>query len=164
MRRWCAALLSLICAAAASAEEPVQWGQTGDWTIWVDPTVGHGCYMARTYDDETVIRIGTVPARRGGFLAAHNANWTDIEEGGEGVLRIDFGDALFEGTVVGTVYDDLPGGYAFFDNPDFVNEFRKRNSLILIGRKSGYRVEIDLKGTSKGINAVLACQKEQPTG
>lgn len=162
MRRWCASLLLPVFAAAAFAGEPTRWGQSGDWTILVDPEVGNGCFMIRTYEDGTLILIGTVPDRLGGFLAAHNPNWTDIEEGVEGVLSIDFGEALFEGAVVGKFYNDIPGGYAFFDNPNFVHEFRKRNSVILIGKKSGHQVNIDLKGSNSGINAVLACQEQQP--
>lgn len=155
--------LPLLCASLAMAETFEQWGQSGDWTILIDPSAGNGCLMEKTFENETVIQIGAVPKRRGGFLAAYNRAWEDIEEGFEGVLRIDFGDALFEGSAIGKIHDGIPGGYAFFDNPEFINEFRKRDTLILTGKKSGHRVEIDLTGTSKGLNAVQSCQKEQPT-
>jgi hypothetical protein len=52
------------------------------------------------------------------------------------------------------------GGYAFFDNPEFVTEFAKRQSVIITGSK-GPTEEIDLSGSSKAIAAVRACQAEQ---
>ncbi len=163
MHRFLVVALLLIQASAISAEPQTEaWGQSGDWTIRVNPTVGNGCFAEKDFANGTLIQIGFVPARRGGFLAAYNTAWSDISEGQEDVLRIDFGDALFEGAVIGKVNDGTPGGYAFFDNPKFVDEFRKRNSLILSGRNSGHRIEINLKGTSRALSLVEACQQQQP--
>jgi hypothetical protein len=58
--------------------------------------------------------------------------------------------------------DNLPGGYAFLDNPNFVEEFAKRNSVKFSG-ESGVWVEISLSGTRQAIAALQRCQKEQPS-
>lgn len=155
--------LFLFSASAAFATDLVPWGESGDWTILIDPATGNGCLMEKTLNDNTLVQIGAVPNRQGGFFGVYNPAWDDIKDGAEGVIRMDFGDALFEGAVEGKIINGIPGGFAFFDNPNFVDEFAKRDRLIATGKKSGHSVEIDLKGTAKGLSAVRACQKEQPT-
>jgi hypothetical protein len=49
----------------------------------------------------------------------------------------------------------------FFDNPAFVQEFARRRTVRIIG-SNGTEFELDLKGTSRAIRAVLACQDAQP--
>ena len=66
---------------------------------------------------------------------------------------------MFAGDVEGRIFDDLPGGYAFFDNPNFVDEFGKRNVVKVSGEK-GHRVDIGLGGTKRAIDAIKACQKQ----
>lgn len=156
-------LLFSLSASALLAEDLETWGEAGGWAILIDPSSGNGCLMEKTLDDSTRVQIGAVPDRQGGFLAVYNLAWDDIEEGVEGVVRMDFGDALFEGAVEGRVLDGIPGGYAFFDNPNFVDEFAKRDTLLVTGKNSGHSVEVDLTGTTKGLSAVRACQEELPT-
>lgn len=159
--------LSLIAALAATlggpalAEPLTHWGDSGDWEILIDAETGNGCLAQRQQEDGVVVQVGSVPNKNGGFFAAMHADWTDIEEGVENTLKFDFGDAKFKGDGMGVIRSGLPGGYAFFDNPNFVQEFGKRNSVKVWGEKERV-VEISLAGTKKAIDAVLACQKEQP--
>ena len=153
----------MLSASAAYASDLESWGEASGWNILVDPATGNGCLMEKTLEDNTLVQIGAMPNRQGGFLGVYNSAWDDIEDGAQGVIRMDFGDALFEGVVEGKVFNGIPGGFAFFDNPNFVDEFAKRTRLIVTGKKSGHRVEIDLTGTTRGLAAVRACQKEQPT-
>ncbi|WP_164659105.1 hypothetical protein [Tropicibacter sp. Alg240-R139] len=151
----------LSCAGALAQGGALSWGSSGDWEVLIDPDVGHGCFMQKAFDDGTLVQVGAVPDRQGGFFAALNAKWTEIEDGQEGVLTLDFGDAKFAGDALGVIRGGIPGGYAFFDNPKFVDEFGKR-SLVTVTGKGGQSVEIDLKGSQKAIVAVRACQDEQP--
>ncbi|WP_255431648.1 hypothetical protein [Ruegeria sp. THAF57] len=107
------------------------------------------------------VEIGAAPNQAGGFFAAYNPVWVQIEDGVTGIVKFDFGDAKFEGEAVGVFKNGVPGGYAFFDNPAFVSEFGKRQSVTIIG-ESGARVELDLNGSAKAIETVLECQAEQP--
>jgi hypothetical protein len=157
-----AVLGMFVAASAAFGSDLESFGESGDWAILVDPSAGHGCLMQKTFEDQTLVQMGVLPLRQGAFFAVYNPEWDDIEEGTEGVVRIDFGDTLFEGSVVGTWLDGVPGGFAFFDNPAFIDEFAKRNSVTVIGKKSGHRVEIDLKGTTRALSAVRSCQDQQP--
>lgn len=149
------------CGAALAQEGMTPWGDAGAWQILIDPEVGNGCFMQRTFEDGTTVHVGAVPDRQGGFFAAMNPKWTEIAEGQEGVLVFDFGDAKFGGAALGIMRAGLPGGYAFFDNPAFVDEFGKRNS-VQVAAKQGDPIEFDLKGSKKAIAAVRACQAEQP--
>jgi len=154
-------VVGIMAAASASAEGLEDWGTSGQWKILVDPSSGNGCLAERSFDDGTRVQIGAVPARDGGFFAAYNPSWTDIEDGEDGTVKFDFGDAMFAGDVKGRIDRDEPGGYAFFDNPNFVSEFGKRNTVKVSGDR-GRLVEINLAGSKKAIDAVLDCQSKQP--
>jgi hypothetical protein len=154
-------VLIVMIGTSVGAEELANWSTVGKWEILVDASTGNGCLAERKFEDGTLVQIGAEPARQGGFFAAYNAEWSDIQVGATGVVKFDFGDARFAGGVVGRIRNGLPGGHAFFDNPNFVTEFAKRLSVQVSG-ESGRLVEIDLSGSKKAIDAVLACQKEQP--
>jgi hypothetical protein len=56
--------------------------------------------------------------------------------------------------------DGWHGGSAFFNNPNLVPELAKRRSITVIGPR-GRTFEVDLAGSSKAIDLMQACQKEQ---
>ena len=149
------------CSVALAQDGVSSWGTSGDWEILIDPDVGNGCYMQKAFEDGTLVQVGAVPDRQGGFFAAMNAKWAEITDGQEGVLTFDFGDAKFAGDALGVTRAGLPGGYAFFDNPKFADEFGKRNT-VKVSAKGGEMIEFSLKGSQKAIAAVRACQEEQP--
>ncbi len=153
--------LALCCATVLHAAGMERWGESGDWTILIDPEKGNGCLAWKPFEDEMTVEIGAAPNQAGGFFAAYNPAWVQIEDGATGIVKFDFGDAKFEGEAVGVYKNGVPGGYAFFDNPAFVTEFGKRQSVTIIG-ESGAEVELDLSGSAKAIEAVLTCQAEQP--
>lgn len=116
--------------------------------------------MESLLDDGTLVQFGIAPDRNGGFFAAYNANWTDIAEGQVGALLFDFGPTIFGGEFVGRVENGRPGGYAFFNNPEFVKEFGKRNAVSVKDQNAG-TLDFKLTGTMKAINAVRNCDAEQ---
>ncbi len=145
-----------LCAAGME-----QWGESGEWKILIDPDKGNGCLAWKQFDNGMTVEIGAAPNQQGGFFAAYNPEWTQIEDGSAGTVNFDFGDAKFSGEAVGVYKNGVPGGYAFFDNPEFVSEFGKRLSVTISG-EGGTVVELDLSGSSNAIEAVQACQLEQP--
>lgn len=153
--------LAIATGSAANTQELATWGTSADWTILVDPAAGNGCLMEKKFDDGTLVQFGTVPNRSGGFFAAYNADWTDIEDGTTGTVKFEFPKIRFTGDVVGVARDGRFGGYAFFDNPNVTLEFAKNNDMTVIG-ELGRTIEVNLKGTSNAIKAVKACQAEQP--
>ena len=159
--RICLALVAATALGApASGQDSETWGVSGDWEILVDPETGNGCLMQKRLDDGLVLQFGAEPLRKGGFVAAYSPDWTFIEEGSTGTVRFEFPDVIFEGEVVAEVRDGIPGGRAFFDNPNLPFEFAKRRSMTIVGQRVG-RIEIKLDGTFLAIQAVRACQKEQ---
>ncbi len=155
-----ATLAGTLATPAAQAEELSKWGDAGDWEILVDPANGNGCLMQKRFDDGTLFQFGTVPDRDGGFVAAYNPDWSDIEDGATGTVKFEFPDVRFVGEVVGVATGGRFGGYAFFDNPNVPLEFARSNDMTVDG-EIGRVIAVSLKGTSKAIKAVKACQAEQ---
>jgi hypothetical protein len=151
---------TVVLVAPAFAEETRTWGMSGDWEILVDPDTGNGCLMQSRLDDGLILQFGAEPLRKGGFVAAYNQAWSFLEDGSSGTVRFEFPDVIFEGDVAIEVRNGLPGGRAFFDNPNLPFEFAKRRSMTIVGQKVG-RIEVQLDGTFSAIQAVRACQGEQ---
>lgn len=148
-------------AAQAMADESEVWDTIGEWTIRVKSEGSNRCFASRLMDNGSEVQIGSEPTLNGGYFAIYNPKWTGIEEGEEGFVEFDFGTSRFGGEAVGRIEDGVPGGYAFFDNPAFVQDFARKLSVKIIGR-NGSGFDMDLTGTSRAIRAVLACQDDQP--
>ncbi len=145
---------------AQARTDHATWGEVGKWTIRIDPDVGNGCYMEQTFEDGTLVQIGFVPNRDGGFVALYNPDWTNVQDGVVGTVQFDFETSLFGGNYVGVAQEELLGGYAFFNNPAFVSEFGRRNAVTVKGDR-GDTINVSLKGTARAINAVRQCHSEQ---
>jgi hypothetical protein len=154
------ATATLIFSTAIQAQELTKWSDAGNWEIFVDPDAGDGCLMQTELADSTRVRIGAVPLRDGGFIAVLNKSWQDLEEGATAVLTFDFDGELFAGEAQTIVEGDWRGGYAFFNNPEFVQGISKRKTLVVSG-EAGREVTVDLTGTMKAVSAVMDCQKKQ---
>ena len=157
MRPILALCILIGCATTATAQD---YGQSGDWTIKVNPDNGNGCFMQKAFETGTLIQVGFVPDREGAFFAAYNPDWTTIIEGETSDLLFDFGDSRFMGEVMGAMLDDVPGGYAYFDNPEFASEFGRRQTVTLEGAR-GHTEAFDLAGSARAITAVKECQTSQ---
>jgi hypothetical protein len=151
----------LLVNTSARAEETSTWRAVGEWTVLIDQTDGNSCLMEKKFDDGTLVQFGALPKRNGGFLAAYNPDWTDVEDGATGTIKFEFPNIRFVGDVVGVAKNGRFGGYAFFDNPNVVLEFSRSNDMTLLG-ELGRKIEVNLRGTSNAIKAVKACQAEQP--
>lgn len=152
---------SAILLSSSIATGMEQWGEEGDWAILVDAEKGNGCLASRLYDTGLIVEIGMAPKQAGAFFAAYNPEWTSIVDGATGVVNFDFGDDQFAGEVLGVNRNGVPGGYAFFDNPEFATEFVKRTEVTVWG-ESEKKFLVDLSGSGKAVAAVKACQAAQP--
>ncbi len=154
--------LSLLLPTAPPAQTHPEFATVGDWTVRTNPTNGNGCYMEKSFDSGTLVQIGVVPDENGAFFAAYNAAFDGVEEGAEGTVLFDFGDSRFQGAVKGAFLNGVPGGYAFFDNPEFAREFGKRTKVLVQGG-AGRSEEIDLTGSMKGLRSIQACRDKFET-
>lgn len=131
------------------------WQQQGEWSIQLSDA--GGCYASRTLEDGSLVHIGTEPSAGTGFFAIYNTSWTHLVDGQTGSVEFDFGDERFGGDSQVRFFDGVPGGYAPFDNPAFVDAFASKYSVRLIGG-SGAEFDLDLTGTSAAVKGVFACQ------
>ncbi|WP_204114230.1 hypothetical protein [Shimia biformata] len=144
----------------AVAESREDWRTSGPWQIIVDPAVGRGCLMETVMADGTKVRVGVLPQEDGGYIAALNRDWTGIEPNKSGIARFDFGRDLFEGETRSVIEGDWRGGSAFFNNPEFLENFEQGRALTIAG-SGGIQFEISLTGTRRAVAEVLKCQEEQ---
>jgi hypothetical protein len=157
--RYC--LPAVFCASVALAANGfTDWGQSGDWSVLVDPDEGNGCLIQKDFSDGIRIRFGNLPLQSGGFFAALSQDWTDLEPGTTGTVRFLTDEAKFAGEVETIEEDGWYGGSAFFNNPNLVTEMAKRRSIAVVGPRGG-TFEVDLAGSSKAIDLMEECQKEQ---
>ena len=154
--------LGCFCLMASSVVAgPAQdWGMSGDWAIKVDSSADNGCFMERGFPSGTIVRVGFVPNREGAFFAAFNQKWFGIKVDETKTVIFDFDVSRFGGEVLGISENGIPGGYAFFNNPEFTSEIGRRLSVTIIG-ESGDSEEIDLAGSQRAIIALRECQGEQ---
>ncbi len=157
MKHLFACLCFAVIGAPAGAEK---WGDAGQWTIMLRDGPVSTCYATRRLPDDSIVEIGFAPERGRGYFAIYNAAWTHIEDGREGVVEFNFGDARFAGEAVGRIENGYPGGYAAFNNPAFVDAFARKRTVKIIGTE-GAEFELDLTGTHNAIARIRDCQNAQ---
>jgi hypothetical protein len=145
---------------ALAADGLTDWGQSGDWSVLIDPDEGNGCLIQKDFSDGIRIRFGNLPLQSGGFFAALSRDWSDLEIGTTGTVKFLMDDAKFAGEVQTIEEDGWYGGSAFFNNPELFTAMAKRRSVTVIGPR-GRTFEVDLAGSSKAIDVMQECQKEQ---
>ena len=160
MNRFMALVLAALSTSYASLAVAEPWGETRGWTILIDTGAGPACLMHKTFEDGLVVELGFVKEPSGAFFAAYHPDWEDADPNKTGLVEFHFDTVGFGGEVVNRSKGGLSGGYAFFNNPEFLSEFAGREAVKVIGPE-GESFEVSLKGTSLAIKAVRECQAEQ---
>ena len=150
-------LILVLASTPAVANEVRDWRSVAGWDIKERIGSARACFASRVTSDGPEVQIGVAPTLDGGYLAVYNPAWTHIVEGETGRVEFDFGEARFGGEAVARYEDGVPGGYAYFNNPAFVEEFSRRYDVRITGSR-GTIFEMDLTGTRKAVAEVLACQ------
>ena len=143
----------------ASAEALSEYATIGEWQILVDASVDNGCLMEKTFEDGTRMKMGALPNKKGGFLSVENKAWVQIKEVSTVVMQFDLDGTLFGGDVEYIIDGDWRGGYAFFNNPEFVGVLASKNAITITG-PANQPVSYPLNGTSAALKALKKCQKE----
>lgn len=155
-----ALVLIPIMSGTCAADGREVWGQSGDWSVLVDADAGNGCLIQKDFADGIRIRFGYLPDRDGSYFAALSREWAHIEAQKTGTVKFLTDQAKFAGEVVMIEEDGWFGGWAFFNNPNLTVELAKRRSITVIGPEGG-TFEVDLKGSSRAIAQMDACQAAQ---
>lgn len=158
-RVWIGAVLLGLSVNQAAAEELKKWGEAGAWQVFVDTAVGNGCFIERTFDDGSRMRMGDLPNRNGNFLSVVNKEWTDIEEVETVIVHFDLDGVVFGGDVDYVIDGDWRGGFAFFNNPALFAQFARKNTMTITG-PANQPVSYSLKGTSNALKSLDKCRKE----
>ncbi len=154
-------VLAAFLAGTSGVASAEVWEVDGEWVIKTSKENTSRCYASRELSDGSEVQIGTETTLDGGYFAIYNASWTHIEDGEIGTVEFDFGTSRFGGEARGKIEAGVPGGYVFFNNPSFVQDFARRQTVTITGEQ-GTEFSLDLTGSSRAIRKVLACQDAQP--
>lgn len=157
------AVLGIASPSFSEATAPAsfeKWGDAGAWEVLVDRAKANGCLIQKLYPDGTLVRLGQLPAENGSYFAALNRDWTHIDETMSDQFYFDFGDELFAGEVVGMIEGDWHGGYAFFNNSEFLDEIGEKSEITIEGSRR-VPLSVSLKGSQQAIAELGRCQSAQ---
>lgn len=149
-------LVAVLFAVGPAMSAPVEFSRSGPWQILYDPDVELECYMEQTNPAGVVLRFGLYGIRDRGFFSAMSKDWDHIDQDTEAELHFDFGDDLFAGTAKGFVDGPYRGGYAYFNNPEFIQAVAAKMTLSIDGNRR-VPVHVDLTGTSRALGDVRRC-------
>jgi hypothetical protein len=161
-----AAAAAAVCVAAVNvapvmaASDAIRWGKVAGWDILIDPTLGNGCFIFTTYDGGTALRLGFSPDDGEAYLMVGNLKWGSIEHGKTYSvdLRMDR-DTPWHATATGVDFDGVPLLMATTDDPDFLYDFAKKNSLQVTYRGTVVAT-LSLRGTYAAITEMVRCQDQ----
>jgi hypothetical protein len=155
-----ASTLSFVAFAngTASAADAVRWGKVSGWDILVDTTSGNGCFIFTIYDGGTALRLGFDAQEDDAYLMVGNQKWASIEHGKDYEIEIRMDrDAPWRATATGVDFDGLPLLMASTDQPNFLIDFMKKNTLEVRFRNQSIAT-LSLKGTYAAVAEMLKCQ------
>ena len=144
--------------APAAAADAVRWGKVAGWDILIDTTLGNGCFIFTIYDGGTALRLGFDPDEGDAYLMVGNQKWASIEHGKDYDIEIRMDrDAPWEATATGVDFDGLPLLMASTDQPNFLIDFMKKNTLEVRYLNKSIAT-LSLKGTFAAVGEMLKCQ------
>jgi hypothetical protein len=166
IRAWLAAgvsaasLFAQTILPATAASDAIRWGKVSGWDILIDPSLGNGCFIFTIYDNGTALRLGFSPDDGEAYLMVGNQKWSSIEHGKDYDIEIRMDrDVPWEATATGVDFDGVPLLLAYTDEPNFLVDFMKKNTLDV--RYNGKSIAtLSLRGTFAAIGEMLKCQDQ----
>lgn len=155
------AIMATFAAVPALAQdELLDYAETQNWSIAIDPTLNNGCLMISEFEDNSVVRIGIDMTTGDGYILSANPAWQGIEEGQTYPVTIAVDDATFDGVATGYPIDGLPGANVDFDNPDFLAGLVNAESLTLTHEGTDV-MSLDITGSADAVAKLIECQDAQ---
>lgn len=152
----------LLCllSTSAIADDIKHWGDVGDWSVYIDTSAGNGCFIERIEDETIKFRLGYLPVDAGAFISVASTEWNDIPPEAVQKVRLLFDGVMYVGDAQTFSEDGFVGGVSFFNNPDFLTDFTKRQVMTIVDPE-GEKEDVDLTGTGKAVAAMQKCQEAQ---
>lgn len=146
-----------------SKDQPVVfWKAVGNWGVWVDRTVGNGCFIATEYGDDTIFRLGILSEEYGSpaYFAVGNRNWQSLEEGKDYDLTLQMDNRepwRAQARAMKGRKGEIPFLMAEAGEYEFFEEFIRKHSLT-VSYKGQVVVRLNLKGSAAAMREMMACQ------
>ena len=138
------------------------WRSLGAWSVYVDQSLGNGCFLFSRFPNQTLFRVGVEKlGKTEYYLMLGNPAWKSLKSGAEHKLEFRF-DAETPWEAPVTVVD-LGGDAALmatFSDARFWTEFSSARRLV-ISRKSRHVTALTLKGTATAFQELVRCQRSQ---
>lgn len=156
------ALVILALAATEAAPQALKkYGSEAGWDIFIKQNMGPGCLIAQRISPETQVEMGiSTVGEKKGYIAMYTKKDASISAGEKVSVMFDVDGQQFTGEATGQQIDGMDGAFVWVNNPDFIYDLAKKNSLTITpaGRDP---IVLSLKGTDAAFAALRACQDAQ---
>lgn len=153
------AMVVAILPTSLFAEQSVFWRNVGNWGVYVDRSIGDGCYASTNYRDGIHMRVGYNPNQNGYFILMSNDSWRSMNVGD--VYNINFvysRNDTWHGDMEVKAFGNGEK-YLVMNNvrQGFVSDFMRKRSVDIRyqGRSLGY---LSLRGSSRAFQETTNCQ------
>lgn len=157
------AALAALGATAAHAQF-VDYGSEAGWDIKINEQMGPGCLVTQTTPGGMQIQMGInlTHSAPEGYIALYAQNDPDVSQDEVIAVTFDVDGEKFIGDFKGQEQrEGWRGAFVRVNNPDFVYDLAKKQTLTITADDGRDPVVIDLTGTNAAFEALRACQDAQ---
>jgi hypothetical protein len=153
--------IAALTATDASAQAAKKYGSEAGWDIFIKENMGPGCLLAKKLSAEAQVEMGiSATGESKGYLALYTKRDAAVSSGEKVSVIFDVDGQKFSGEATGQRIEGMDGAFVWVNNPDFIYDLAKKNSLTITpaGRDP---IVLSLKGTDAAFMALRACQDAQ---
>lgn len=146
----------------ADSSETSLWKELKTWSVFVDPTLDHGCFVASRFTNNTVFRVGVDSSGSGSYyVMIGNPAWQSLKEDQEYDLQFQFGSEVpWDVPAIAVNMDGEMLLVARFSDATFWGEF-VRATFLDVSRQGKSVTRISMDGTKMAFDELVRCQKTQ---
>lgn len=130
--------------------------EAGGWEIYQDQSMGGGCYMTTTFEDNSIVQVGHDLSEGADFFTVFNPNWTDITDGEVYPMTFDMDGESWTADGHGMNTGDLGGILVMVSDENFFTDLATKTSLV-VSNAAGEVAHLDLGGSREAIIATGEC-------
>jgi hypothetical protein len=150
------------------AGETEIYGDVGGWAIASDPSLGYGCFILATYEEDTVLRFGFDPTEGELYMIIGDGKWKSIEYEKSYSIEVQFGDeSPWSVEATGFSFDaPKDDTFLYFSIPlddetggSFVKEFMHESNVV-IDYKGKQIANLVLTDSRRATEELFKCQQK----
>lgn len=160
---WCVVGLLLTTEAKSETnQETALWKNVGPWSVYIDKTTQFQCFIATTYQDYTIFRVGFQQPNSTSalYVSLGNMNWSSIEAGKDYdlILQID-NEPGWPSPARGFRFGTMPALIVGTNQTGFIEQMMRKHSLrVFFGGKQ--ILNLSLRGSNAALMEMANCQNE----